>query len=160
MLKDGKVPKNAKKEISGGMFAKGHYEITVYTPRGRAASFAETAKENYIKLDSANYSPELFNGPIKVVVENILADAGHAEFLRHISRVIILRGEDVFEADSTELIETTYGNAYGAEYANTDAIVYFDPSLFDGSDDLKFIIFDNHGKCERKLKKKDAKKLE
>jgi len=157
-LQNGEVPKNAKNQILGGLFDKGAYELMIYSPKGQAAIYAKTAKENYIKLDSSTYYPELFNRFVRVEVRNLLTS--EAKDLRQIERGIILIGDDFFEADSTIFIKSNLQNAYGAEYINIDAVFFFNLNHFTGWDDIKFVIFDNQGKVERKFKKKDIKKLE
>lgn len=82
------------------------------------------------------------------------------ENVRQISRGVVVIGDDFYEADSTVFIEKTLQNTYGAKLVNVDAIFYFPLQLFTGWDDIKIVIFDNQGKVERKLKKKDVKKLE
>ncbi len=158
-LKSGKIPKNARKQIIGGGF-----EIMIYTPRGRAARFAEAAKENYIKLDSVMFNPAKFNGGVSLEVTNLMASAYNSSVspddVRQISRGILLVNDEVIEADSTEYIRTPLKNAYGSEYLNIDAVFYFPLYLFDGFEDIKIVIFHSDGKLKKKLKSKDIRKLE
>lgn len=163
-LKDGKMPDNSKRQILGGLFGKGSYEIMVYTPRAQAAQFANYAKENYIKLDSSTYFPEKFSKYVKLEVTNLLASDYNSsikpEDIRQISRAVIVIGDDFYEADSTVFVKDVLKNAMGAQYTNVDAIFYFRLQLFSGWDDIKIVVFDNQGKVERKLKAKHVKELE
>jgi len=163
-LKDGKIPENSRRQLLGGLFGKGSYEVLVCTPRAQAAQFANYAKENYIKLDSSTYFPEKFNKYVKLKVTNLLASECNSsirpEDVRQITRGVIVIGDDFYEADSTVLVESTLQNALGAQYTNIDAILYFRLQLFSGWDDIKIVIFDNQGKVERKMKAKHVKKLE
>lgn len=164
-LKDGEVPKNSKAQILGGLFDKGSYEIMVYTPRAQAARYASAAKENYITLDSASYNPGMFNRYVAFMVTNLLTSSLNIsgikpDDIRRIGRGIIVVGEDIHEADSALFVEGSLKNLYGAQYTYVDAVFYFPLSLFNGQDDMKIVIFDNKGKVERKLKKKDIQKLE
>jgi hypothetical protein len=157
-LRNGKVPKNAKKFQIGGKFV-----VTIYTPRGRAAKFASFAADNYIKLDSINYNPDMFNKHIEIVVVNLSLFVGMIDGfddVLQISRGIILHGDEVNEADNTVFVEKNLQNLLGASCTNIDATFYFPLSLFTGEDDLKLVIFYNDGKKEHKIKKKDIKKLE
>ncbi len=163
-LKDGKMPKNAEKNVSGGLFSKNTYRIIIHTPRGQAARFADAAEDNYIKLDSTTFKPSMFNEYVRIDVSNIMAyeilSSPKPEDLRQIERGVIVKGDDFHEIDSVIFDKSTFQNAYGAAYVNVDAIFYVPIGLFDGSVDLKLVIIDNEGKYERKIKAKDIKKLE
>ncbi len=160
-----KVPKKSKKSLDGGMFdtsLKSRISVAVYSPKGQAALYAQTAKENYIKLDSSTFYPKLFN-QIKVRVFNERVELGMAERgdLTSIERVIILFGDDeVIEPDSIKFDKADLQNSYGAGYKNIDATCYFPLNYFDGYSDIKFIIFYNEGKFERKFKHKEVMKME
>lgn len=152
-----KIPKNSRKEIGRSLFeTRVLYQIDINTPRAQAAIFAGCAKDNYVKLDTTNFHPDMFNGFVEIVVWNLMA----REEVWRVERCILVIGDNIHEADSVVFDESTMGNLYGAEFTNTDATFYFPLELFAVDDDIKIVIFDNTGKFEKKLKKKDLRKLE
>lgn len=152
-----KIPKNSQKGIGRGLFeVRGLYQIDINTPRAQAAIFVGYAKDNYIKLDTTNFHPDIFNEFVEIVIWNLMA----CERVWRVKRCILIIGDNIHEADSVVFYESIMGNLYGAKFINTDATFYFPLKLFAVDEDIKIVIFDNTGKFEKKLKKKDLRKLE
>lgn len=166
-LKHGRDPKNSTKEFGVGFLSTNSLKTEIRTPRARAAEWALAAKENYIKLDSTSYYPDLFNSHVEIYAFNfntqpitMMVSKPKLEDLIQVKRAVLLIGDDVIEPDSVRFYEESFQNAYGAKGTNIDASFFFPIDLFTGSDDMKFVIIHDGGKEERKLKKKDIKKLE
>jgi len=158
ILKNGKIPKNSKKQDLGGLFESGAIEVMFYTPSACAARFAKRAKDEFIKLDSNNYNPSLFNNFIEMHVTNLMKS--DIREVRQFQRCVIEIGDEHHEVDSVIYLKENYQNAYGAEAINIDAIFFLPMRYFTGSNDVNLYIFDDRGKIKRKLKKKQIAKLE
>ena len=162
-LKDGKIPKNAMKEIYPfSLFGPDNpYDLKIYSPRGQAASFANKAEEDFVKLDSLNYNPDKFNKYVKIYVNNHRAKTlGRHGDIRQITRCVLGIGESHYDADSTVFVKTRIQNSTGADFTNTDVVFYFRIDLFSDDSDITIYIYDDAGRTKFNFKKKDINNLE
>ncbi len=126
-------------------------------PQAQAASFAASARENFVKLDSTNWRPDLFNAGVLVKVVSRKTDL---ELLWQLDRIVcVLPGDSLVEPLLTVLDTVVVSNLLGAKGTATDIQAMFSNQIFNLKQDLAFYVFTNRGRSDPiKISAKDLAK--
>jgi hypothetical protein len=115
-------------------------------PRAQAATFAARAKNDFIKLDSTNWRPELFNAGVRVDVVGIESDMTSLVQAQRIA--CILPNDSLVDPLWTVLDTVEVSNLAGATLHAVNLRALFPVSIFNLNQDLSFYVFSDRGRSK------------